>query len=137
MKALTAASGERATDRLCPPDPRAFDLASLQGILAEANQAIGRLSNAAFGGMEVAFIRLRAVSLWRDIGLAFGAPFRKTIEAIDGRIMYSADEVELYLRRSRKLGFIEEPGVEVPYCDFEDGDIRMISADLVVMLRGD
>jgi Fic family protein len=26
-----------------PPDPRALDLASLQAILAEANQAIGRL----------------------------------------------------------------------------------------------
>jgi hypothetical protein len=82
-------------------------------------------------------IRIRAVSLWRDISLAFSAPFRKTIEAIDARIMYPVDELELYLRHSRKFGFIEELGVEVPYYEFEDGKIRLISADLLATLRGD
>ena len=82
-------------------------------------------------------IRIRAMSQWRDISLAFSAPFRKTIEAIDGRIMYSADELELDLRHSRKFGFIEELGMEVPYYDFEDGEIRLISADPLATLRGD
>jgi hypothetical protein len=82
-------------------------------------------------------IRKRALSLWRDISLAFSAPFRKTIEAIDGRIMYQVDELELYLQRSREFGFIEQLGMEVPYYDFEDGEIRLISTDLVPTLRGD
>ncbi len=33
-------------------------------------------------------LRKGAVSLWRDISLTFSAPFRKTIEAIDGRIVH-------------------------------------------------
>ncbi len=82
-------------------------------------------------------LRKRAVSLWRDISLAFSAPFRKTIEAIDGRIMYPVDELELYLRRSRKFGFIEQLGMEVPYLDFEDGEVRLISADLLAAPRGE
>ena len=82
-------------------------------------------------------IRIRAVSLWRDIGVAFSAPFRKTIDAIDARIMYPVDELELYLRHSRKFGFIEELGMEVPYYDFEDGEMSLVSADLLAMLRGD
>ena len=82
-------------------------------------------------------IRKRALSLWRDISLAFSAPFRKTIEAIDGRIMYPVSELELYLRRSRKFGFIEQLGMEVPYYDFEDGEIRLNSGDLVAALKGE
>lgn len=82
-------------------------------------------------------IRKRTENLWRDISLAVSAPFRKTIEAIDGQIMYSVEELELYLRRSRKFGHIEQLGMEVPYYDFEDGEIRLISADLLATLRGD
>ena len=82
-------------------------------------------------------IRKRTENLWRDISQAVSAPFRKTIEAIDGQIMYPMDELELYLRRSRKFGFIEQLGMEVPYYDFEDGEIRLISADLLATLRGE
>ena len=67
----------------------------------------------------------------------FQRSLRKTIEAIDGRIMYPVDELELYLRHSRKFGFIEELGMEVPYYDFEDGEMSLVSADLLAMLRGD
>lgn len=82
-------------------------------------------------------VRKGAVSLWRDISLAVSAPFRKAIDVIDGRIMYPVEELELYLRRCRKIGFIEQLGMEVPYYDFEDGEIRLISADLVATLKGE
>jgi hypothetical protein len=81
-------------------------------------------------------LRKGAVRPWRDISLAFSATFRKIIEAIDGRIMYQVDELELYLRRSRKFGFIEQLGMEVPYYDFEVGEVRLIFADLLATLRG-
>lgn len=81
--------------------------------------------------------RKGAVGLLRDLSLALSAPFRRTIEGIGGRIMYPVDELELYLRRSRNFGFIKQLGMEVPYYDFEDGEIRLISADLLATLRGD
>jgi len=73
-------------------------------------------------------VRKGAVSLWRDINLAVSAGFRKAIDVIDGRIMYPVEELELYLRRSRKFGFFEQLGMEVPFYDFEEGEIRLISA---------
>jgi hypothetical protein len=82
-------------------------------------------------------IRLGAVSLWRDICLASSAPFRKTIEAVGAWIMYPLNELEFYLRHSRRLGFIEELGMEVPNYDFKDGKFRLNSADLLATLRGD
>jgi hypothetical protein len=78
-----------------------------------------------------------AVSLWRDISLAVSAPFRKAIDVIDGQIMYPVEELELYLRRCRKISFIEQLGMEVPYYDFEDGEIRLISTDLIAALKGE
>lgn len=77
------------------------------------------------------------MSLWRDISLAIGVPFRKAIDVIDGQVMYPVNELELFLRRSRKVGFIEQLGMEVAYYDFEDGEIRLISTDLVAALKGE
>ncbi len=51
--------------------------------------------------------------------------------------MYSVDGLELYLRRCRKVGFIGEFGMEIPYYDFEDGEIRLLPADLIAKLRGE
>jgi hypothetical protein len=51
--------------------------------------------------------------------------------------MYPVDELELFLRRSRKVGFTEQLGLEVPYYDFEDGEIRLSSTDLVAALKGE
>lgn len=82
-------------------------------------------------------VRRKAANLWRDINLAASAPFRKVIDVIDGRVMYPVNELELFLRRSRKVGFIEQLGLDVPYYDFEDGEIRLISTDLVAALKGE
>ena len=82
-------------------------------------------------------VRSKIVNIWRDISLAAGAPFRKAIDGVNGPEMYTVDGLELYLRRCRKIGFIEQLGMEVPYYDFEDGEIRLISADLVATLRGE
>lgn len=49
--------------------------------------------------------------------------------------MYPVEELELYLRRCRKIGFIEQLRMEVPYYDFEDREIRLISTDLVAALK--
>ena len=51
--------------------------------------------------------------------------------------MYPVDELELFLRRHRRFGFVEQLGLEVPYYDFEDGEIRLISTDLVATLKGE
>jgi hypothetical protein len=51
--------------------------------------------------------------------------------------MYPVNELELYLRHSRKFGLIEELAMEVPCYDVKDSEIRLISADLHDMLRGD
>jgi hypothetical protein len=45
------------------------------------------------------------VSLWRDISLAFSAPFRKTIEAIDGRIMYPVGGTRVVFAALKKVWF--------------------------------
>ena len=82
-------------------------------------------------------IRREAANLWRNISLAASAPFRKVIDVIYGQVMYPVNELELLLRRSRKVGLIEQLGIEVPYYDFEDGEIRLISADLVAALKGE
>lgn len=81
--------------------------------------------------------RRKAANLWRDISLAASAPFRKVVDVIDGQVMYPVNELELFLRRSRKVGFIEQLGMEVPFYDFEDGEIRLISTDLVAALKGE
>ncbi len=81
--------------------------------------------------------RKTIVNIWSDISLAAGALFRKAIDAIDGPEMYSVDGLEPYLQRCRKVGFIGQLGMEVPYYDFEDGEIRLISADLVAALKGE
>lgn len=82
-------------------------------------------------------VRKKIVNTWRDISLAAGAPFRKTIDAISGPEMYTVDGLELYLRRCRKVGFIGGLGMEIPYYDFEDGEIRLLPADSIAKLRGE
>lgn len=82
-------------------------------------------------------VRKRAVNLWRDLSLLVSAPFRKAVDVIEGRLMFPVEELELYLRRCRRVGFIKELVLEVPYYEFGDGEIRLISADLVAALKGE
>ena len=51
--------------------------------------------------------------------------------------MFPVEELELYLRRCRRVGFIKELALEVPYYEFGDGEIRLISTDLVAGLKGE
>ena len=57
-------------------------------------------------------IRNKAEALWLDISDAATAPIRKTVDAIEGELVFPESELELFLRRCRRAGFIEQLGVE-------------------------
>jgi hypothetical protein len=82
-------------------------------------------------------IRKKAETLWRDIYYAATAPARKTVDAIEGKLVIAGSELELLLRRCRKVGPIRELGIEVAYYEFPREGIRIIAADLRAALKGE
>jgi hypothetical protein len=81
-------------------------------------------------------IREAARNFWLDIGSAAEAPLRKVENAIEGELMIPLSELELYLRRCRKIGYIEQLGMEVPYFEIEGEGIRLLPGDLLAVLTG-
>jgi hypothetical protein len=75
-------------------------------------------------------------NLWLDISHAATAPFRKVEKVIEGEVMIPLSELELYLRRCRKVGYIEQLGMEVPYFEIEGEGIRLLPGDLLAVLTG-
>ena len=51
--------------------------------------------------------------------------------------MFPESELELFLRRCRRAGFIEQLGVEVTYYEIPGGGIRIIASDLRVALKSE
>jgi hypothetical protein len=80
-------------------------------------------------------IRKKTTDLWRDVGYAAAAPIRKTEDAIAGEWMIPETELELLLRRCRRVGFIKELGIEVPYYELPCEGIRLIAADIRAVLK--
>ena len=80
-------------------------------------------------------IRKKTTNLWRDVGYAAAAPIRKTEDAIDGEWMIPESALELLLRRCRRVGFIKELGMEVPYYELPCAGIRLIAADIRAVLK--
>ncbi len=78
-----------------------------------------------------------ATDLWLDVSYAAEAPVRKVVDAIEGEVKFPASELELFLRRCRKVGFIAELGMEVPYYDIPSAGIRLMAADLRAILKGE
>lgn len=76
-------------------------------------------------------------TLWRDISYAAEAPVRKTVDAIEGELVIAESELELLLRRCRRVGFLGELGMEVAYYDLPREGIRIIAADLRAALKGE
>ena len=50
--------------------------------------------------------------------------------------MIPLNELELYLRRCRKVGYIEQLGMEVPFFEIEGEGIRLLPGDLLAVLTG-
>ncbi|MGB6780588.1 MAG: hypothetical protein WBE36_00930 [Terracidiphilus sp.] len=75
-------------------------------------------------------------SFWLDISHAAAAPFRKVEDAIEGELMIPLSELELYLRRCRRVGYFEQLGIEVPYFEIEGEGIRLLPGDLLAVLTG-
>ena len=75
-------------------------------------------------------------NFWLDISHAATAPFRKVEDAIEGEVLIPLSELELYLRRCRKVGYIEQLGMEVPYFEIEREGIRLLPGDLLAVLTG-
>jgi hypothetical protein len=51
--------------------------------------------------------------------------------------MIAESELELFLRRCRKAGVIEELGMEITYYEIPREGIRIIAADLRAALKGE
>jgi hypothetical protein len=81
-------------------------------------------------------VRDAARKFWLDICHAATAPFRKIEDVIEGEVMIPLSELELYLRRCRKVGYIEQLGMEVPYFEIEGEGIRLLPGDLRAVLTG-
>jgi len=77
-----------------------------------------------------------ARNFWLDISQAATAPFRKVEDVIEGEVMIPLSELELYLRRCRKVGYIERLALEVPYFEIEGEGIRLLPGDLLAVLTG-
>lgn len=82
-------------------------------------------------------IRERARNIWSDVRYAATAPIRKTVDAIDGEPMFAESDLELFLRRCRKTGFIEDFGMEIAYYEIPLEGLRIIAADLRAALKGE
>ena len=80
-------------------------------------------------------IRKKTTNLWRDVGYAAAVPICKTEDAIDGEWMIPQNALELLLRRCRRVGYIKELGMEVPYYELPSGGIRLIAADIRAVLK--
>jgi hypothetical protein len=80
-------------------------------------------------------MRKKTTNLWRDVGYAAAAPIRKTEDAIAGEWMIPESALELLLRRCRRVGYIKELGMEVPYYELPSGGIRLIAADIRAVLK--
>jgi hypothetical protein len=80
-------------------------------------------------------IRKKTTNLWRGVSYAAAAPIRKTKDAIDGEWMVPQSELELLLRRCRRVGFIKELGMEVPYYELPCEGIRLTAADIRAVLK--
>jgi hypothetical protein len=59
----------------------------------------------------------------------------KTEDAIDGECMIPESALELLLRRGRRVGFIKELGMDVPYYELPCAGIRLIAADIRAVLK--
>ena len=77
----------------------------------------------------------KTTNLWRDVGYAAAAPIRKTGDAIDGEWMIPESALELLLRRCRRVGYIKELGMEVPYYELPSGGVRLFAADIRAVLK--
>ncbi len=80
-------------------------------------------------------IRKKAEAIWLDISDAAAAPIRKTVDAIEGELAFPESELELFLRRCRRAGFIEDLGMEVTYYEIPEEGIRIIASDLRAALK--
>lgn len=83
------------------------------------------------------YIRKKAGSLWLDVSHAATAPIRKTVDAIAGEVVFVENELELFLRRCRRSGFIKDLGMDVTYYEIPGEGIRIIAADLRAALEGE
>ena len=81
-------------------------------------------------------IREAAKNLWLDISYVTEAPLRKVEDVIDGELMIPLTELELLLRRCRKIGYVGELGMEVPYYQIAQEDVRLLPSDLLAALTG-
>jgi hypothetical protein len=59
------------------------------------------------------------------------------VDTIQGELVFPESELELFLRRCRRAGFIEELGMEVTYFEIPGGGIRIIASDLRAALKGE
>ena len=80
-------------------------------------------------------IRKKTTNLCEGVGDAAAAPISKAVDAIDGELMIPESALELLLRRCRRVGFIKELGMEVPYYELPSGGIRLIAADIRAVLK--
>jgi hypothetical protein len=80
-------------------------------------------------------IRKKTTNLWRGVSYAAATPICKTENAIDGELMVPETELELLLRRCRRVGFINELGMDIPYYDLPCEGIRLIPADIRAVLK--
>jgi hypothetical protein len=80
-------------------------------------------------------IQKKTTNLWRDAGYAAAAPIRKTEDAIDGELMIPKAHLNCSSRRCRRVGFIKELGMEVPYYQLPCAGIRLIAADIRAVLK--
>ncbi len=82
-------------------------------------------------------LRRKVETLWLDLSYAATAPIRKTVDAIEGELMIPESELKLFLRRCRRIGFIEELGMAVTYYEIPGEGIRIIASDLRAALKGE
>jgi hypothetical protein len=80
-------------------------------------------------------MRKKTTNLWRDVSSAAAAPIRKAEDAIDGEWMIPDSALELLLRRCRRVGYIKELAMEVPYYELPCVGIRLIAADIRGVLK--